>query len=163
MRRRNGIVMLSKGFTLIELLIVITIIGAMTAIALPKMVNMFQGRAVPNAVDQFVATHTFAKATAIRLGRLAELHIDAANNRYWVEIDTSGTGNRMKPGGYRYVTDNVGLTSNRSLVCFDQRGLPSTRTTTAGLSCQAADLTAIFSLGTRVDTVKTTALGKVLR
>ena len=155
--------MLSKGFTLIELLIVITIIGAMTAIALPKMVNMFQGRAVPNAADQFVATHTFAKATAIRLGRLAELHIDAANNRYWVEIDTSGTGNRMKPGGYRYVTDNVGMTSNRSLVCFDQRGLPTTRTTTAGLSCQAADLRAIFSLGSRTDTVQTTALGKVLR
>ena len=155
--------MLSKGFTLIELLIVITIIGAMTAIALPKMVNMFQGRAVPNAADQFVATHTFAKATAIRLGRLAELHIDAANNRYWVEVDTSGAGNRIKPGGYRYVTDNVGMTSNRSLVCFDQRGLPTTRTTTAGLSCQAADLRAIFSLGSRTDTVQTTALGKVLR
>lgn len=163
MGRRNGIVMLSKGFTLIELLIVITIIGALTAIGLPQMVKMFQGRAVPNAADQFVATHGFARATAIRWGRLAELHIDAGNNRYWVEIDTSGTGNRMKPGGYRYVTDNVGMTSNRSLVCFDQRGLPSARTTTAGLSCQAPNLTAIFSLGTRVDTVQTTALGKVLR
>lgn len=163
MGRRNGIVMLSKGFTLIELLIVITIIGAMTAIGLPQMVKMFQGRAVPNAADQFVATHGFARATAIRWGRLAELHIDAGNNRYWVEIDTSGTGNRMKAGGYRYVSDNVGMTSNRSLVCFDQRGLPSTRTTTAGLACQAADLTAIFSLGSRVDTVQTTALGKVLR
>ncbi len=163
MRRRNGIVMLSRGFTLVELLIVITILGAITAIALPQMLSMFQGRAVPNAADQFVAAHGFARATAIRYGRLAELHIDAGNNRYWVEIDTSGTGNRMKAGGYRYVSDNVGMTSNRSLVCFDQRGLPTARTTTAGLTCQAADLRTIFSLGSRVDTVQTTALGKVLR
>ncbi len=155
--------MLSRGFTLIELLIVITILGAMTAIALPQMANMFRGRAVPNAADQFVATHGFARATAIRWGRLAELHIDAGNNRYWVEIDTSGTGNRMKAGGYRYVTDNVGMTSTRSLVCFDQRGLPSARTTTAGLACQASDLMAIFSLGSRVDTVQATARGQVLR
>ncbi len=156
-------VRLSEGFTLIELLIVITIIGAMTAIALPQMVMIFQGRAVPNAVDQFAATHSFTKATAIRWGRLAELHIDATNNRYWVEIDTSGTGNRMMVGGYRYLSDNVGMTSDRSLVCFDQRGLPSTRTTTAGSACQDADLRAIFTFGTRVDTVETTALGKVLR
>ncbi len=163
MRRRNGIVMLSRGFTLVELLIVITIIGAITAVALPKMVNMFHGRAVPNAADQFVAAHGFARATAIRYGRLAELHIDVSNNRYWVEIDTSGAGNRMKAGGYRYVSDNVGMTSNRSLVCFDQRGLPTARTTTAGLTCQDADFRTIFSLGSRVDTVQTTALGKVLR
>ena len=126
------------------------------------------GHSVPwaggaNAADQFVAANSFTKATAIRWGRLAELHIDATNNRYWVEIDTSGTGNRMKAGGYRYVSDNVGMTSNRSLVCFDQRGLPTTRTTTAGLACQAANLPAIFLLGNRVDTVQTTALGKVLR
>ena len=155
--------MLSRGFTLIELLIVITIIGGITAIALPQMVNMFHGRAVPNAADQFVAAHGFTRATAIRYGRLAELHIDVGNNRYWVEIDTSGTGNRMNAGGYRYVSDNVGMTSDRSLVCFDQRGLPTDRTTTADLACEAADLTAIFSLGSRADTVQTTALGKVLR
>ncbi len=163
MRRRNGIVKLSEGFTLIELLIVITIIGAITAISLPQMVNMFQDRAVPNAADQFVATHGFARSTAIRFGRLAELHIDVGNNRYWVEIDTSGTGNRMMAGGYRYVSDNVAMTSDRTLVCFDQRGLPSARTTTAGSACQTADLTAIFSLGSRVDTIQATVLGKVLR
>ncbi len=154
---------LSEGFTLVELLIVITIMGTIMAIGLPQMVTLFQGRAVPNAVDQFAATHSFTKATAIRWGRMAELHIDATNNRYWVEIDTSGTGNRMMVGGYRYVSDNIGMTSDRSLVCFDQRGLPTTRKTTAGSSCEDADLTAIFTFGTRVDTVETTALGKVLR
>ncbi len=154
---------LSEGFTLVELLIVITIMGTIMAIGLPQMVTLFQGRAVPNAADQFVATHGFTRATAIRFGRLAEFHIDAVNNRYWVEIDTSGTGNRMKAGGYRYVSDKVGLTSDRTLVCFDQRGLPSARTTTAGLTCQDADFMAIFSMGTRVDTIQATALGKVLR
>ena len=49
-------------------------------------------------------------------------------------------------------------TSNRALICFDPRGLSSTTG-----SCESGDAQLIFSSADKVDTVRITALGKVLR
>lgn len=153
----------SKGFTLIELLIVIVMMGTIAGIGLPKIREIFKSRAVHGEADMFVSTHSYAKSTAVRFGRMSELHIDATGDRYWIEVDTSGTGVRDTVGGIRTVDDPVGLASNRSLLCFDSRGLATTRTTSAGLSCQAANANVVFSYDGLVDSVQTTALGKVLR
>ena len=59
----------------------------------------------------------------------------------------------------RYVSDaGLQMASNRSLLCFDARGIAST----AG-SCESGDAKVIFSDGVTADTVSTTILGKVLR
>jgi hypothetical protein len=50
------------------------------------------------------------------------------------------------------------MSSNRTLLCFDARGIAST----AG-SCQTGDAQVIFAEGATADTIVTTALGKVLR
>ncbi len=151
--RRRG-----DGFTLIDMLIVMTILGALAAILMPSMVTSFRQRATRGAVDRLAMTHSLARATAIRFGRVAELHIDAANRRFWVEVDTSGTGIRDTVGLMNDLTGQATMTSNRSLLCFDSRGLTTTRN-----ACESGDALVQFSLQGRTDTFQTTVLGKVLR
>ncbi len=150
----------STGYSVIELLIVLVVFGALLAIAVPGLLESLKGAKTRSAVNQFVSAHALARATGIRYGRAVELHIDAANARFWIEADTSQAGG---------VTDTVStihdvgdgqfvMTSDRTLVCFDGRGLA----TTAG-GCEAGDVTVVFSLAGRSDTVTVSSLGKVLR
>jgi hypothetical protein len=50
------------------------------------------------------------------------------------------------------------MTSSRTLLCFDARGLPLVLG-----ACQAGDAQIIFTALEKADTVTTAALGKVLR
>jgi hypothetical protein len=50
------------------------------------------------------------------------------------------------------------MASNRSLLCFDARGMPSTVA-----PCEAADAQIIFTASDKADTLTTAALGKILR
>lgn len=154
----------ANGVTLMELLIVVVVLAAIGAIIGPGLARWYRTRAVAAERDQFVSTLRFTRSTAVRYGRMAELHIDASNNRYWIELDTSGTNQRDTIGSIRSMSNAVtAFTSTRQLLCFDTRGLPTTQTTSAGASCDAADVTVIFTVQGEVDTVQTTALGKVLR
>ncbi len=151
--RRRG-----KGFTLVEMLIVLTVMGVIVAVAMPSMVTAFRQRATRGAVDRLAMAHSLARATAIRFAQVAELHIDAANTRFWVELDTSGTGIRDTVGLMTDLAGQVTMTSTRSLLCFDSRGLTTTRN-----ACESGDALVQFSLQGRTDTFQTTVLGKVLR
>ncbi len=151
--RRRG-----DGFTLIEMLIVITVMGVLVAVVMPNMVTSFRQRATRGAVDRLAMTHGLARATAVRFGRVAELHIDAANGRFWVEVDTSGTGIRDTIGVVNDLSGQVTMLSTRTLLCFDLRGLTTTRN-----ACEAGDALVQFSLQGRTDTLQTSVLGKVLR
>ncbi len=151
--RRRG-----AGFTLIEMLIVVTIMGVMVAILMPTLVTSVRQRATRGAVDRLAMSHGLARATAVRFGRVAELHIDAANGRFWVEVDTSGTGIRDTVGLMNDLAGQVTMSSTRSLLCFDSRGLTTTRN-----ACESGDALVQFSLLGRTDTLQTTVLGKVLR
>ena len=146
------------GFTLIEMLIVITVMGVLATILMPSMVTSFRQRATRGAVDRLAMTHSLARATAVRFGRVAELHIDAANGRFWVEVDTSGTGIRDTVGLMNDVAGQVTMSSDRSLLCFDSRGLTTTRN-----ACESGDALVQFSMQGRTGTFQTTVLGKVLR
>ena len=151
--RRRG-----DGFTLLEMLIVLTVMGVIIAVSLPSFVTGFRQRATQGAVDRLAMSHGLARATALRFGRVAELHIDAANGRFWVEVDTSGTGIRDTVGVMNDLGGQVTMLSNRTLLCFDLRGLTTTRD-----ACEAGDALVQFSLQGRTDTLQTTVLGKVLR
>jgi prepilin-type N-terminal cleavage/methylation domain-containing protein len=150
-----------RGFTMIESLIVLTIIAIVAAIGGPKLSAALQRRTSSSAADQFVATHSLARSTALRFARVAQLHIDAPGKRFWVDVDTSanGIGQRATIANVRDVTaPGLSMASNRTLLCFDARGIAST----AG-SCQTGDAQVIFAEGATADTIATTALGKVLR
>jgi prepilin-type N-terminal cleavage/methylation domain-containing protein len=150
-----------RGFTVIESIMVASVFGIVAAIGGPKVSSVLQRRTTAAAADQFVVAHSLTRSTALRYGRIAQLHVDATGQRFWVDVDTSanGIGQRATIANIRYVSD-VGLqmASNRALLCFDASGIAST----AG-SCESGDATVIFSDGVMADTVATTTLGKVLR
>lgn len=150
-----------RGFTMIESIMVVVIVAIVAATGGPKLSEALQRRTAVSAADQFVLTHSLSRSTAIRYGRVAQLHIDPAARRFWVDVDTSagGVGQRATIG---YVRDMSGsgltMTSSRTLLCFDAQGLAST----SG-SCEPGNSEVIFSDGATADTIATTALGKLLR
>jgi Tfp pilus assembly protein FimT len=142
-----------------EIIVVMFIGGVLMAITVPKLETLYQGSASGAAADAFVRAHELTRATAARFGRDAQLHIDATTSSFWVDVDTSGSGQRATIGGVSsYANQNVTLTSTDTLMCFDMRGLRSSR----GL-CQSGAATVVFSRSPRVDTVQITHLGKALR
>lgn len=150
-----------RGFSMIEAIMVMTVIGIVAVIGGPKISAALQRRTTASAADQFVVTHSLARSTALRYGRVAQLHIDVTGQRFWIDVDTSanGIGQRAVIANVRYINDSgLQMTTNRALLCFDARGIAST----AG-SCESGDANVIFSDGVMADTVATTLLGKVLR
>lgn len=150
-----------RGVTMIELVMVLSVIGIVAATSGPRISAAMQRRTTASVADQFVVTHSLTRSTALRFGRVAQLHIDAPNKRFWVDVDTSanGIGQRATIANVRDVSGNgLLMTSNRTLLCFDARGIASTLG-----SCEPGDARVVFSDGAMADTVTTTALGKVLR
>ena len=150
-----------RGFTMIEAILVMTVMAIVAATGGPRLSAALHRRTTASAADQFVLTHSLSRSTALRYGRVAQLHIDAPGNRFWVDVDTSANGIGQR-ATIAYVRDVSGsgltMTSTRALLCFDPRGISST----SG-SCEPGDASVIFSDGAMADTVKTTALGKALR
>jgi prepilin-type N-terminal cleavage/methylation domain-containing protein len=155
--------MRNSGFTLVEMLLVVAILAILLGFAVPPLALWYRGRAIRGAADQFVSAHTVARTTAVRFGRLAELHIDQGNNKFWVVVDTTDAGVQDTIGAMREMPSGVTFTSTRDLLCFDARGLPSERTTSQGQTCDPADVSLVFTSESETVTVTTTALGKVLR
>lgn len=153
-------VMKTNAFTLIELILVLVLIGLGLAIAGPPLAEGYWRSSARGAVDEFVTTHELARATAVRYGRVARLRIDAAGGRFWAEVDTGRAAGRPQVIGAVKRVGDLGLTmtSNRSTICFDSRGLPTTRG-----ACESADARVVFSAESWADTVEVTLLGKVLR
>jgi Tfp pilus assembly protein FimT len=144
---------------MIEVLVVMTIIGLLTVIAAPSFTDALHKRETSAASDQFVMAHGLARSTALRYGRVSQLHIDPDAAKFWIDVDTSGRGER---GLVTYVKSVEGgelkMHSNRSVLCFDPRGLAST----VGI-CESGDALLIFASADKQDTVRITSLGKVLR
>ena len=150
-----------RGFTLLEAIIVMTVMAVVAAFGGPKLSAALHRRTSSSAADQFVVTHSLSRSTALRYGRVAQLHIDAPTRRFWVDVDTSanGIGQRATIANVRDVSGSgLTMTSTRAVVCFDARGMAYT----SG-SCEAGDVEVVFSDGETADTVRTTILGKVLR
>src|SRR5919197_6696157 len=93
-RMVRGLMDAKRGFTVPEMLMVVVIVSVLMAIGVPKLTTTFQGRSVATAADQFVLAHSLARSTALRYGRQAQLHVDTVAGRLWVDVDTSGTGQR---------------------------------------------------------------------
>ncbi len=150
--------MKSRGFTLIELMIVMSVLGVVLMISSPSFLAVYRQLVTRAAVNRFVVVHAMARSSALRHNRVAELHIDAAGPSFWVEVDTSGTGMRDTVGQVHRLREGIRMTADRAVLCFDARGL----TTTRG-ACEAGDVTMQFEVAGYVQRVQTTVLGKVMR
>ena len=153
--------MSTRGFSVIEIVLYCTVLGALAAVAIPRFASQRTQLAVRNAVDEFRSTHALARAVAIREGRTSRLRIDVSQSRFWIEIDTTAayTGALDTIGPIRDLsTERITISSSRSLLCFDARGLATPIKT-----CPPGDATLVFTLENEADTVQTTVLGKLLR
>ncbi len=149
------------GFTILDVILVVTFVSVLAGITFPRIADVQTRFAVRGAITAFMSAHSLTRATAIREGTVAELHIDATNDRFWIEVDTTlaGTGVMDTIGLIIDVGgQGVTLASTQSMLCFDGRGLPSSAsgcaTTAAGVS---------FTYENVTDTIVISALGKLLR
>ena len=155
-KRRNR-----AGFTILDIILVISFVSLMAGITFPRIANIQTRFAVRGYVNTFMSVHSLARATAVRQGRVAELHIDATNDLFWVEVDTTldGSGVMDTVGAIVNAAEmGVDLSSTQTLLCFDGRGLAST-----AAGCATAGATIAFTLGDQADSITTTALGKIRR
>jgi prepilin-type N-terminal cleavage/methylation domain-containing protein len=145
------------GFTMLELIIVLLLLGVFLSIAAPSASAMRHQYEVRGSSQRFAAKHGLARAVAVRMGRTAQLRVDTAGSRVWIEVLRSPTV-RDTVGPIDYFNPRLGFHSNRTRLCFDARGLAKT-----GGTCEAPGATVIFSLGGRADTVEVTPFGRVVR
>ncbi len=140
-------------------MIVMVLIGAMTAFAVPTLFSARHGFAVRHAAHEFTTAHRLARATAVRYGRVVRLRIDEAAGQIWMEMDTTDTrnGSPVRFGRVHRIDGGVAMTSTRDLLCFDGRGI-----TTPIWSCPPGNATLVFQKEETADTVETTVTGKVL-
>lgn len=150
-----------RAFTVIDVIITAGLVGIVSAFGAPQLQDALRRRTVQVAADQFTTAHSLARATAIRYGRVAQLHVDPTGRRFWIETDTSedDIGQRATIWYERNLTDpGVQMSSDRTVLCFDARGLALDVD-----PCQSGDAQVVFSAIDAADTVRTTVLGKVLR
>lgn len=149
------------GFTLLEIIITMSLLAVIAAMGAPRLSAALRRRTTQTAVDEFATAHSLARATAVRYGRVAQLHISPATRSFWIDVDTSGNalGQRATVWYTHKLTDTaVVMTSNRALLCFDARGLPYTTA-----PCEAGDAQIVFTALDKADTLRTASLGKILR
>ena len=157
MQALKGDSMKQNGITLIELMIVVLVLGVLAATTAPVVANAYHRRAVRTAADEFRSSHALARSVAMKYGRRASLHVEAV--RFWIEADTgTASGVTDTISHVRELEWDVQMSSNRNLLCFNTKGLPSVRP-----PCSAPDATVVFTLGDHADTVKISPVGRVAR
>jgi prepilin-type N-terminal cleavage/methylation domain-containing protein len=145
------------GYTLVELMIAMAVVGILMSVAATSARALRHQSEVRSSTLRYIAKHARARAVAVRTGRTAELRVDTAGRRFWIEVQRTAT-ERDTVGGVEYFDSRLGFRSNRTVLCFDARGLAK-----SGGTCQAPDVTVVFSLAGRADTVRTSVIGRVIR
>jgi len=142
-----------RGFTLIEMVIVIVLIGALLAVAIPRLVGATDKTSVRSAKDAISALNAVAKSAAIQRGRTARLVlVSGSGTALVVAAKTTGTGvdtvGKVENLNSRF---GVSFTTTQDTISYSPRGIGSNPTGT----------TIIVSKGTFSDTVTVTAAGRL--
>ena len=147
---------------MMEMLAILLVLGVFAGTGLPRVRGAWEQFAVKGAADQFISAHQKARTAAVRFGAVAELHIDASTDRFWVQIDTTVSGSGVMDTIGQVVDlseDEVDLRATRSLVCFDPRGLIA-----SAAGCPTTGSLVIgFSRGSSSDTLVATASGLLFK
>ena len=157
-----------SGFTLMEAMIGISVVGILAEMTYSRT-DTWDRFATRGAAEQFISAHHKARTTAVRFGAVAELHIDASTDRFWVQIDTTASGS----GGMDTIgvvvdlsEDQVDLRANSSLLCFDPLFalLRPARLIAAAAGCPTTGSVAVaFSRGSSSDSLSITASGLLFK
>lgn len=114
--------MRQRGFTLIEVLFVVTLIGVMLAVALPRLGEAVSKQRARSARDAVVTWHARARAIAVERGSYAMLEF-VAPNKLRLRSYRPNTGWQMVDSTDLQARYGTTFTSSTSSLLFDPRGL----------------------------------------
>lgn len=146
------------GYSLAEVLIVISIIGIVTATAVPRLAKAKNQAQLTGAVTRFTRAVMTARQAAIQRGKTS--YFRHSNNKFWVIVDTTGnlSDSVIITAAYDLnaeygvtVTAPAGVTS----IQYDPRGV-STQTTKQIFAFKHA-------VSTTVDSLCISRLGNTIR
>jgi prepilin-type N-terminal cleavage/methylation domain-containing protein len=104
----------SRGYTLFELLVVLTIIGALAALAIPHVKGPMIRESVRSARRALVTHLAMARGAAASRACRSVVHVvDGADARSWVTTCTTGGGGIDTVGAVQHLSDRFGV----SIVC----------------------------------------------
>ncbi len=162
--------MSARGFTLLELLVVVTVLGVVAMVVIPRVASHGDGQKLTLAAAELANALRFARSEALRTGAECRVEIDPAVETFRV-VDAGGTTLFHPVSKQPFVTDlgalpmaggvdivSVGGSAGLVRVNFCARGEPVDG---AG-SPLAADVAARLALaGAQVDVVTGRKTGRV--
>lgn len=136
------------AFTLLELLVVVTIIGVITGIAIPRTRYLIDSVAVRGASDDAAAMLELARHTAMARGNRISVDIDSAPARLTMRAgnDTLRKRDEKAIHGVRYA-------ATRTPIVYSQ----------LGMGFGVSNLTLVVTRGIAAETVTVSRLGRVRR
>lgn len=81
---------LKKGFTLLEILVVISILGCISAVAVPNIINWRSKHQLRGAINALFGDLQLARLSAIRRGQSITVAFNAQSNSYEMFTDLNG-------------------------------------------------------------------------
>ena len=135
-----------NGFSLLEVTLVVTILGLLLALAVPRLAAMRDAAAVRAAVGEIGSTFALARASSIARRAITAVVIDTAAGELVVRSSGETIARRTIQRSY-----GVGLRVNRDSVVYDSRGL----------GYGVSNVTLLVRRGTFVDTLSMSRLGRL--
>ena len=144
------------GYTLAEVLIVISIIGIVTAMSVPKLAKLKDQAQLTGATTRFARAIMTARQSAIQRGRRS--YFRHSSNNIWVIVDTTSSDSVIVLPRYNIQTQygvEVVAPSGVATIEYDPRGV----------STQASKQVFAFkhTNSGRVDSLCVTRLGNTIR
>ena len=135
-----------RGATLLEVAVVCTVIGLLTAIALPRTRAVLDRVQLRGAVSELAAACAAARQLAILRGQAATLTVNDAAGTVTVATATDTVIHRNLVAAF-----GVTVASTRDAIAFAP----------TGLGYGAANLSVVLARGTAAETVYVSRLGRV--
>ena len=140
------------GFTTIEMAIVATVVGLVTAIAIPRLTAVREAAGLNGAKRHVITQLAGARASAIQRG--AAVTLVASGHSMYLTTPIGGTDTQISPRSLLLPTFGVEMTSTVATISFDARGFGTT------IPPEGAKF--VLTRGARSDSVCVTRLGLVL-
>lgn len=141
-----------RGYTLTEMLIVVSVVGLLTLVSLPRFSGLVERNKLTAAREELAAAIATARAAAVQKGRTSTLFL--SGNQMWVTVVTSNAGATSTVVPVRSFSSlyNVSVTASDPSITFDMRGFAKL----------AGSGKFTITKGTRRDSICITAAGQIM-